>query len=287
MSRPIGFPKPPGLAAVARAQVRLILGRRPRGMWIALTIVAVQVFAAASGGILFGITIQSGEGQPSRVLFSRVSDFADELGFAIDEGAAGVAVAGLAALLWAFFWPYRVWREERPQSRGYHWAMPVDRRLHDLVRTGVGLALLPLLTGVFTLLAVATAAIFGHTGIFTGWGPLFWLALFAAPPLVYLLVSIPAVGSRHPALWLWGSLGAAAALTSLLTGLGLDGLLRPWLALLLGRFGLLTTLGGPLVSEIAGRGSHAAGPWALAWLGWLALAAAGVWLAASRRHRSI
>ena len=63
--------------------------------------------------------------------------------------------------------------------------------------------------------------------------------------------------------------------------------LRPLANLFLGRFGLFTTLGGPLVSEIAGRGSYPAAPWAFAWLCWLALAAAGVWLAASRRHRSI
>ena len=201
--------------------------------------------------------------------------------------AAAAAVTAVAAFIWAFFWPFRVWREEKPQRRGYHWAMPVDRRTHDLLRVGAGLALLPVFVGLFVILAVGTAAVFGNTAGFPGWGGLFWLDLLAAPPLVYLLVSIPVVGSRHAAAWLWGTLGAAAALLSLLQAFGLVGLLASLLKLFLGRVGLLTTLGGPLVSEIAGRGSQPAGPWALAWLCWLALAVAGVWLAASRRHRSI
>ena len=68
---------------------------------------------------------------------------------------------------------------------------------------------------------------------------------------------------------------------------GLVGLSTPLHGVLLGRGGLLTILGDALVSEIAGWGSRPAGPWALAWLCWMALAAVGVWLAASRRHRSI
>ena len=279
--------RPPALAAVARAQVRLILDRRRRGMMVALAIVLAQVLAAASGGILFGITIQSGHDQPAQILFSKVSDFSDELGFEFDEGAAGVAVAGIAAFLWAFFWPFRVWRAESPRRRGYHWAMPVDRRTHDLVRVAAGLVLLPVLEALFVALAVATAALFGNAEVFSGWGGQFWLNLFAAPPLIYLLTSIPVVGSRHPAAWLWGTLGAGAALFSLLQAFGLLGLLAPAREALLGRFGLVTILGGNLVSEIAGRGSHPAGPWALAWLVWMVLATAGVWLAASRRHRSI
>jgi MFS family permease len=277
----------PVLAAVARAQLRLIVGSKPRGMWIALAIVVAQIIAAAAGGILFGITIQSGHDQPARVLFTKVSDFANDLDFALDEGAVAVAVAGVAALVWAFFWPFRVWREERPQKRDYHWAMPVDRRTHDLVRVGAGLALLPVVVAIFVALAVATAAAFGHTAVFPGWGGLFWLNLFAAPLVIYLLVSIPVVGSRHPSAWIWGTLGACAALLSLLQAFGLTGLMASLLRLFLGRFGLFTVLGGSLVSEIAGRGSQPPGPWALAWLCWLALAATGVWLAASRRHRSI
>ena len=279
--------RPPLLAAVAQAQLRLILGRKPRAMMIALAIIAVQIFAAASGGILFGITIQSGHGQPSRILFSKVSDFAGDLDFEIDEGAVAVALAGAAALVWGFFWPFRVWRAEKPQRRGYHWAMPLDRRVHDLLRVGAGLVLLPAITAIFVVLAVVISSIFGNTAVFPSWGGLFWLTMFASPLVIYLLVSIPAVGSRHPSAWLWGTLGVGVALFSLLQTFGLVGLLAPFLELLVGRFGLFTILGGPLVSEFAGWGSHPAGPWALAWFCWLALAAAGVWVAASRRHRSI
>ena len=277
----------PALAAMMRAQLRLILSRRPRGMWVGLTIVLAQIFAAASGGILFGITIQSDHNQISRVMYSKVSDFAGDLGFAFDEGAAGLAVVALAAFVWAFFWPFRVWREERPQRRDYHWAMPVDRRTHDLLRVGAGLVLLPLLVAIFAALAVATAALFGNTEVFPTWGGPFWLGLFAGPLLIYLLASIPVVGSKHPAAWLWGTLGTCAAVISLFQAAGLTALLGPPQAVLLGRFGLLTTLGRPIVSEIAGWGGVAAWPWTLSWLGWLLLAAAGVWVAASRRHRSI
>lgn len=277
----------PALGAVARAQAGLILRRRKRPLIVAVAIVVAQIFAAASGGILFGITIRSGPDQPSRIMFSKVSDFADELGFPFDEGAAGVAVAAVAAFVWAFFWPFRVWREERPQRRGYHWAMPVDRRTHDLLRVAAGLALLPVLVAAFVALALVTALVFGHTAVFPAWGGLFWLDLFAAPLVIYLLVSIPVVGSRNSAAWLWGTLGVCAGLISLLHAFGMASLIAPLRAVALGSAGLFTTLGGPLVAEIAGRGSPPAGPWVLAWLFWLALAAAGVWLAASRRHRSI
>ena len=277
----------PALAAVARAQLRLILVRRPRPMLIALALVAAQIAAAAAAGILFGVTVRTGPDQPTRFFFSKVSDFAGGLGFALDEGAAGVAVVALVSVIWAFFWPFRVWREERVERRGYHWAMPVDRRTHDLVRVAAGLALLPVLVAAFLLLALATALLFGHTAVFPTWGAIFFLDLFAAPLVVYLLVSIPVVGGRHPAAWLWGTLGAAAALFSLLQVFELTGLLAPLQALLLGRFGLFATLGEPLISEITGRGGGSVGPWALAWLLWMVLAAAGVWLAASRRHRSI
>ena len=278
---------PPALATVFRAHLRLILGRRPRPMLIALAIVVAQIVAAGAGGLIFGITVHSGPDQPNRILFSRVADFEEELGFAIDEGAVAVIVAAVAAYVWAFFWPFRVWREERPQRRGYHWAMPVDRRQHDLLRVGAGLVLLPVGTALFALLAVATSTLFGHTGVFPGWGGLFWVNLFAAPPLIYLMVSIPVVGSRHPSAWLWGGMGAVAALISLLQAFALDNLMAPLRAVLLGSGGLLTTLGSALVSEFAGWGSRPAGPWVLAWLFWLAVAAAGVWVAASRRHRSI
>lgn len=277
----------PGVGAVARTQLRLILGRKPRGMIVALAIVAVQIVAAAAGGILFGVTIQSGDDQTPRILFSKVSDFSDDVGFAIDEGAVAVIVVAVVAFIWAFFWPFRVWREEKPQQRGYHWAMPMERRTHNLLRVGAGLALLPLVTAAFVLLAVATAALFGNTAVFPTWGVLFWIDLFAAPLVIYLLVSIPVVGSLHPSAWLWGTLGAGMALVSGLHALGLIQPLRPLMGVLLGRFGLFTTLGGPLVSEIAGWDSTPAGAWALAWLGWSAIAAAGVWLAASRRHRSL
>ena len=57
--------RPPVRATVARAQVRLILGRRRRGLLIALGIVVVQLVAAAAGGVLFGVTISSGNDQPT------------------------------------------------------------------------------------------------------------------------------------------------------------------------------------------------------------------------------
>ena len=277
----------PALGDVARAQARLILGRRPRPMIIALIIILTQLVAAGSGGILFGVTIQSDHNQTTRVFFSKVSDFSDDVGFALDEGSVAVIVAALAAFIWAFFWPFRVWREEKPQRRGYHWAMPVERRMHDLLRIGAGLALLPLVTALFVLLAVLTAVAFGHTAVFPGWTALFWVNLFASPLVIYLLASIPVVGSKHPSAWIWGSLGAGAALVSVVHAMGFGELLLPPLRLLLGPWGLLTTLGGDLVAEFAGRGSYPAVPWALGWLFWAGLAAAGVWLAAPRRHRTI
>lgn len=277
----------PALAAVARSQTRLLLRRKPRAMLIVFAIVALQIALIASAGLIFGIQVTTGGDGGTTVFFSQVSNFADEVDFPFDEGTAALAAVGVAAALWAFFWPFRVWGEDLLAKRGFHWAMPADRRAHDLVRVGVGAAALVVVVALFLLLALVASTLAGHTGIYRGFGPLFWLALVAAPPVVYLLVSIPVVGSRHPAAWLWSLVGGTALLFSFAEAVGLTALSGALRGLLLGRFGLLSSLGQPIVSEIAGWGPYPAGRWLAGWLLWLVVAAVGVLLAAGRRPRAL
>lgn len=277
----------PALAAVARSQLRLLLRRKPRAMWITFAVVALQISLIASVGIIFGVTISSGHDQGTTVLFSRVSNFADGLEFPFDEGTAALAAVAVAAAFWAFFWPFRVWGEELLGKRGYHWTMPVDRRTHDLVRVGVGAVGLVCVVALFLLLALVVSILAGNDQLYRGFGALFWIDLLAAPPVIYLLVSIPVVGSRHPAAWLWSVLGGCALLVSLSQALELTGVSALLEGLALGPVGLLSTLGQPVVAELAAWGPYPAGRWIAGWLLWLAIGAVGVAFAAGRRPRSL
>ncbi len=278
----------PTLKGVAKAQLRLLLCRRPHGVLIAAAIVLLQIVAVAWNGIIFGVQIRSDHATgTTTMMWSRVSDFADELEFPVDEGVAAAAIVGIAAAFWAFFWPFRVWGEERPQTRGYHWSMPVDRRRHDLLRVGVGAAVLVAIVAGFLLLAWVTALAAGHAGTIARYPALPWLTILAAPLIIYLLASIPVVGSRHPAAWLWGTLGACALLLNLVQVLDVGQLQGLAGELLIGRLGLLSTLGGPVVGQIAGWPPVGAAGWLAAWVLWLAVAATAVVLAASRRSPSI
>ncbi len=277
----------PRTAAIAGAQLRLLFGRKRSGFWIALAIVLTQIVAAGTAGILFGVRIETGhEQEAARVMWSKVDEFSDELEFPFDEGVAAISVVALAALAWGLFWPFRVWTEERPQRRGYHWAMPVGRRRHDLLRTAVGLGALIAIILLLMTVAGITIALAGHGELVARFGALFWLDLLAGPALVYLLVSIAVVGSRRPALWLWGTVGGVAALASVLQAWQLDAARRLLGGLLVGPFGLLSTIGQPVVSQIADWGAYPAARWTAAWLAWLLLAGAALVAAASRRHRS-
>jgi uncharacterized membrane protein YhdT len=274
-------PRPPSAGAVFRAQLALIAAPPRRGVWVALALVLAQIVALGAAGIVFGFSfdLEADGAKASSVVWTHVSDL--HLGFALDEGTAAALAAGLIAVAWGFLWPFRVWRDEPPSRRGYHRAMPVERRRHDLLRVAAGAVWLLAVSALLLVAALATALLSGHAGGLGALPATAWLAAFTAPLLVYLLVSIASVRCEHPAAWVWGTLALLAPLWSLLSLVGLGAAA----VVVTGRLGLHLALGGD-GPNLALLSPPAFTRWVAATLLWLALAAAGVWAAAARRDRS-
>lgn len=273
------------LGAVARAQLRLVAGRPKRGVAIGLALALAQIVALAAFGIVFGIHITIGQ-EETVVQFSRVADFQEELEYPLDEGATAVLVAFACQLICGLFWPFHVWREETPGRRGYHWAMPVDRRTHDLVRVAVGALGLAAIGALLYGAALATALASGHAAGLGQFSLPFWLCLALAPLVPYAYASILTVRCQDPGAWLWGGAGAVLGLWALAAMLDLDAVQTVLYQVFAGPLGLARAAAGPVYDEIFHRGAAAGGPWLLAWAVWLALLAGGVVLAASTRPRS-
>lgn len=107
-----------------------------------------------------------------------------------------------AALLWA---------SEPPANRRYHWAMPVARETHDLLRVIAGAVWLIAAIAVFAAAAFITEG----AAVRDEWlrdAPLYWLGMFLVVVLIYLLSSIAALLVAKPLLWL--TVAAAAILLS-------------------------------------------------------------------------
>lgn len=272
-------PTPP-LSRVVRAQLGLLAGGRKRGLVIGLGLVVAQLVVLAAWGYLFGVAVDVGE-EGSDVHLTHVSQLQKGLDLPLDEGASAVVGAFIFLLVFALFWPLRVWRQETPSHRGYHWAMPVARRRHDLARVGAGAVGLLAIAALLYAVAAVTALAAGHTG-FQGFSPWFWLGLILGPLLSYAAGSISAVRCEHPAAWLWAFLGLLLTVWFLEAGRGVTGGAT---LLITGRFGLGWAMAGPVLGEVLQR--LPAGPTGLlTWVVWLALFAGGVALAASTRSRS-
>ena len=217
----------------------------------------------------------------------RIPRLADlDLAFPVDPGLAAVWIAGVAALAWAVFWPSRVWRHETPKQRDYHWSLPVSRRLHDGLRLLAGGTWLALLCAILVAVAVVAAAVSGHTGLLWKLTPWFWLNLLVAPLLVYGLLSILYLRTENPAGWQWGGGWGVAIALSVLAAIFPTTVGAPVIAATVGRYGLVTTLVGPLWKEVGSV--QTTGPSLLAgWLLWGSLIAAGLWVAASTRSKQL
>jgi hypothetical protein len=157
----------------------------------------------------------------------------------------------------AVVWPLLVWREESWGRREYHWSLPVQRWVHDLLRVAGGAVWLVL--GVAACAAVAmlfvhlhgSAPVYLADGTHTHFhpGPLFWAGFFAGPLIAYTLASILPLSLRRPLEW-----GAAIIITyTLLKSVGylLDlPRLEDGVAVLVEhRFGLRTALLGGVQNE--------------------------------------
>lgn len=116
-----------------------------------------------------------------------------------------VAIGGIAAAL--------AWVYDAPRDRRYHWAMPVPRETHDILRVAAG--------AIWLMVAIA---LFGAVALFAEdrlvreqWlssAPLYWVGLFMVPVLAYLLCTIATLLSGRPLLWLGGAILVALILNS-------------------------------------------------------------------------
>jgi hypothetical protein len=136
------------------------------------------------------------------------------------------ALPGLFGLLL----PVGLWLGEDRAGTGFFWTLPVDRRLHALVRVAAGWAWLMGTVALFVawLLTLALATGGNVLGEETrsvlpsfSFGiaafdpsavqrvrqpptPLFWLVPFTAATTAYIFASGVALGTRHPARWMAG-----------------------------------------------------------------------------------
>ena len=72
----------------------------------------------------------------------------------------------------AVLWPIRVWSGEPLSRRDSHYAMPIDRRLHDLTRVLAGAVWVLVVTTVLTTTAVVTSLLFDHGSQFSRLTPM-------------------------------------------------------------------------------------------------------------------
>ena len=96
-----------------------------------------------------------------------------------------------------------MWASEPPENRRYHWAMPVAREKHDVLRVFAGAVWLIVAIAAFAV----TAWIAEGATVREQWlndAPLYWLGMFLVAVLIYLLCSIAALLVAKPLLWLAG-----------------------------------------------------------------------------------
>jgi hypothetical protein len=159
----------PSLMTVARAQLLLLVRMKYAAAIIGLAL--AQLF------IVHVLIDPVPDGKPVH----------DEIYYAL-VGYGAVA----AALMWA---------SEPPANRRYHWAMPVTRETHDVLRVIAG--------AVWLLVAIAAFAVVAwiaeDAAVRDQWlrhAPLYWVGMFLVSLLLYLLCSIAALLVSKPLLWL-------------------------------------------------------------------------------------
>lgn len=197
--------------------------------------------------------------------------------------AAVMLLAALCfpAAIFGLVWPSSVWREEGPGRRAYHWALPVGRRTHALLKASAGWLWLMVVgaAAVFTL-AVVLPAIAGQA-LFAGMPAWIWVAPFAAATVTYLLGTVAALRSDHPVRLLLAIYLGTAIVIGVIRVTVSESLGRGIRSLWSGRFGLRVALfplqsGRPPITFDA--------DWPLAVGFWTAIGLAAAYLAADRHQ---
>ncbi len=210
----------PSWPTVFRTQFRIVIAalRGRPAMW-AIAPFAVLAIAMAAGDGLLGVISESQPdgGETTRSGWIRSADMN------LEEGQAAVLIVFIGLTVFGIFWPHWVWRDALPARRDYHWAMPVDRRVHDATRVLAGAVTLLVFSFASFAVVVSVSAACGHAeGVFVGWQN--WLT---GPLLYYLVASVPAVCTNRPTAWILGVLVTASGAAALATPLQQDWMRAP------------------------------------------------------------
>ena len=266
MERDVSTLAPPlaplGVLAAARQQI-LVIGSAPHKIMLAFIVLGIlQLFTAVNMRI-------------------DVPQF--------HAAVSGLLLVYFLSLVGAQIWAASIWHGESPSQRGYHWAMPVDRTLHDLLRVVAGAIWLTVVLLALLVIGTLIAPLFGAARSTTGLLDPLLLGFISGPLIVYFFCSVPGLRSDHPGRWILAAPICLLMVWGFATWWGLDPLSELMRALLIGKFGLFRTIGMPLVypviQVVEGAGEMET---LFSWLGasaaWLTVAIAGVYLAASRRQ---
>jgi hypothetical protein len=198
--------------------------------------------------------------------------------------------SSMVVMFLALIVPLRVWQDEEPAKRSYHWVMPLPRHVHSLLKvlagwvwTMVGVALF--LAGT-VILAFVAARISGipqpYHRNFSAWE---WLVPFTAASIAYALASCAAVGGRRPFMWVFVAIAAYYFVIFLLLKLGMTEAVNAFRLLWNGRYGASAAMTGANI----GSNQMQLGPYAELphWLGVTALwgcISGGLLFLVARRH---
>lgn len=160
---------------------------------------------------------------------------------------------GIAGLLLTFglpglFIPFGVWRSEDPARRSYHWAMPVSRGPHTLIKVLAGWLWLIGIVAVY-IAFLGSLVFIGKYILNPDCGmpsTAIWKVItsFTAATVVYLMTSVLVIGSGSARRWMAGLIFLYIVTISFSAILGLKDLLHTLGGIVTGDYGLLSALVG-------------------------------------------
>ncbi|HXC25510.1 MAG TPA: hypothetical protein VNU46_06305 [Gemmatimonadaceae bacterium] len=270
----------PTYRTVVQEQLRTVgLALRKEGMFF-------LVFLGVIGVLGIALALRDAAATPSQLASSHGDEMHDPLSLLLMPiGLAGLLLPfGLAG----FLVPFGVWRSDDLSRRSYHWAMPVARGPHTLIKTLSGWLWLMLTVAVYV---VFVDGLMGITGRILGESRpdigVAWRVVtpFTATTIIYLCTSIVVIGSNHPWRWIGGLVALYVIALGCFAATGQHALVHALGAVVTGRYGLLQALGGDLLDLLSKSNvaSMRVLPWLKAVTFWMVASGLGVCIAAFRR----
>lgn len=199
------------------------------------------------------------------------------MGFSYGPGAA------IPMMLVGLLLPFGVWRNENPERRSYHWAMPIARGPHTLMKVMSGWLWLMAATAVYLIFLVAVGAAmsyitgaFPHNGSAALWE---WAIPFTAATVAYMLISIVVLASDHPWRWIGGLVIGDIVIIGFLQALKMRDVTSMLESITNGYYGLNSAL----FAQVNDFGGPSIQRWFGATALWGALGAMGVVIASYRK----